>query len=162
MSISRNAFFANTSGVRIRGTLADIPQDIRVDPEIKERKKVYSLGRKPLDFLVGMTRFELATPCSRSRCATRLRYIPTNRFYSGFELFCQGERGGRRRSDSALLSPLAFALVYFPPSGQLSLFQPYSILYPPFLGHVRLPQETLQRITSCSYCLLLSPLVQIC
>ena len=27
--------------------------------------------------MVGMERFELSTPCSRSRCATRLRYIPT-------------------------------------------------------------------------------------
>ena len=26
--------------------------------------------------MVGMERFELSTPCSRSRCATRLRYIP--------------------------------------------------------------------------------------
>jgi hypothetical protein len=40
-----------------------------------------------------MTGFEPAAPCSRSRCATRLRYIPTNRFYSRSEEFCQGERG---------------------------------------------------------------------
>jgi hypothetical protein len=26
--------------------------------------------------LVGVGRFELPTPCSRSRCATRLRYTP--------------------------------------------------------------------------------------
>src|SRR5262245_1657669 len=26
--------------------------------------------------MVGAARFELATPCSRSRCATRLRYAP--------------------------------------------------------------------------------------
>lgn len=26
--------------------------------------------------LVGMTRFELATPATRTRCATKLRYIP--------------------------------------------------------------------------------------
>src|SRR6185369_5211628 len=30
-----------------------------------------------LEFLVGARRFELPTPCSRSRCATRLRYAPT-------------------------------------------------------------------------------------
>lgn len=28
------------------------------------------------DSHVGMTGFEPATPCSRSRCATKLRYIP--------------------------------------------------------------------------------------
>ena len=27
-------------------------------------------------FVVGMGRFELPTPCSQSRCATRLRHIP--------------------------------------------------------------------------------------
>lgn len=27
--------------------------------------------------MVGMTRFELAPPATRTRCATRLRYIPT-------------------------------------------------------------------------------------
>ena len=46
----------------------------------------------PLNLMVGMTRFELATPCSRSRCATRLRYIPKNLFSIRFEAFCQGER----------------------------------------------------------------------
>ncbi len=27
--------------------------------------------------MVGAARFELATPCSQNRCATRLRYAPT-------------------------------------------------------------------------------------
>jgi hypothetical protein len=27
--------------------------------------------------LVGTARFELATPCTPSKCATRLRYVPT-------------------------------------------------------------------------------------
>ena len=31
---------------------------------------------KPSTFLVGAGRFELPTPCSRSKCATRLRYAP--------------------------------------------------------------------------------------
>ena len=31
----------------------------------------------PLKKLVGMTGFEPATLCSQSRCATKLRYIPT-------------------------------------------------------------------------------------
>jgi hypothetical protein len=30
----------------------------------------------PLRRLVGAGRFELPTPCSRSKCATRLRYAP--------------------------------------------------------------------------------------
>ena len=29
--------------------------------------------------MVGAARFELATPCSRSKCATRLRYAPPDR-----------------------------------------------------------------------------------
>ena len=32
---------------------------------------------KSLKRLVGARRFELRTPCSQSRCATRLRYAPT-------------------------------------------------------------------------------------
>src|SRR6185369_7377332 len=51
----------------------------------------------PLNLLVGMTRFELATPCSRSRCATRLRYIPNELFlYIFFEglVNCKDPAGG--------------------------------------------------------------------
>ena len=43
-------------------------------------KMGYANLRNPLFCMVGMTRFELATPCSRSRCATRLRYIPYSDF----------------------------------------------------------------------------------
>ena len=32
---------------------------------------------KPLEFLVGVAGFEPATPSSRTKCATRLRYTPT-------------------------------------------------------------------------------------
>ena len=28
--------------------------------------------------MVGTARFELATPCTPSKCATRLRYVPTD------------------------------------------------------------------------------------
>jgi hypothetical protein len=35
--------------------------------------------RYPLMEMVGAARFELATPCSRSKCATRLRYAPPDR-----------------------------------------------------------------------------------
>ena len=38
----------------------------------------------PWFLMVGMTGFEPAAPCSRSRCATRLRYIPKNCFYIPF------------------------------------------------------------------------------
>ena len=53
--------------------------------------KVFKINFKNLEFLfkqikkalisraflmVGMTRFELATPATRTRCATKLRYIP--------------------------------------------------------------------------------------
>ena len=55
-------------------------------------KKGLQKPANPLICMVGMTRFELATPCSRSRCATRLRYIPKSIFSSLFEEFCQGER----------------------------------------------------------------------
>src|SRR6516225_2954709 len=36
-----------------------------------------TLKTKSLKTLVGVGRFELPTPCSRSRCATRLRYTPS-------------------------------------------------------------------------------------
>ena len=34
-----------------------------------------------------MTRFELATPATRTRCATRLRYIPTILDFQMFHIF---------------------------------------------------------------------------
>jgi hypothetical protein len=38
-----------------------------------------AIGRKEeIEELVGTARFELATPCTPSKCATRLRYVPTN------------------------------------------------------------------------------------
>ena len=37
--------------------------------------------------MVGMTRFELATPATRTRCATRLRYIPTFILYYCYLIF---------------------------------------------------------------------------
>jgi hypothetical protein len=37
-----------------------------------------AIGRKEeIEELVGTARFELATPCTPSKCATRLRYVPT-------------------------------------------------------------------------------------
>jgi hypothetical protein len=33
--------------------------------------------------MVGAAGFELATPCAQGRCATRLRYAPTNQTFVG-------------------------------------------------------------------------------
>ncbi len=38
----------------------------------------YSLAAKCLILMVGAAGFELATPCTPCKCATRLRYAPTN------------------------------------------------------------------------------------
>lgn len=38
-------------------------------------------------YYIGMTRFELATPATRTRCATRLRYIPTILNFQMFYIF---------------------------------------------------------------------------
>ena len=46
--------------------------------------------------LVGVGRFELPTPCSRSRCATRLRYTPS----------AQSSRASGTRVYSAAAPPL--------------------------------------------------------
>jgi hypothetical protein len=43
---------------------------------VKGRERLHNL----LKNLVGAGRFELPTPCSRSKCATRLRYAPPDRF----------------------------------------------------------------------------------
>src|SRR5436190_5054066 len=37
----------------------------------------YALRRNPLISMVGVAGFELATPCTPCKCATRLRYTPT-------------------------------------------------------------------------------------
>jgi hypothetical protein len=43
------------------------------------RKAVYD---KSLILLVGTARFELATPCTPCKCATRLRHVPTGRAHA--------------------------------------------------------------------------------
>ena len=50
------------------------------------------------ELLVGAPRFELGTPCSQSRCATRLRYAPTN---AGASL----RQAGRGRNESVRREP---------------------------------------------------------
>src|SRR5262245_11560762 len=42
-------------------------------------KRPLASGRNSLILLVGATGFEPATPCAQGRCATRLRYAPTDR-----------------------------------------------------------------------------------
>ena len=76
--------------------------------------KVFKINFKNLEFLfkqikkaldiraflmVGMTRFELATPATRTRCATRLRYIPI--LYCGLAwlLAFSGSTGKAQRFD---------------------------------------------------------------
>ena len=58
-------------------------------------KKHLQINCKCLKFMVGMTRIELATPCSRSRGATRLRYIPKSVFCStGMGFLSRGKTEG--------------------------------------------------------------------
>lgn len=45
--------------------------------QIRQTKGLAPKRCKPLILLVGAAGFELATLCSQSRCATRLRYAPT-------------------------------------------------------------------------------------
>ena len=45
--------------------------------------------------MVGVARFELATPASRRRCSTRLSYTP-NRGAAYSQLFCPAQRANRR------------------------------------------------------------------
>ena len=52
----------------------DIFQNIRT----KARKKPGPYGTGLLSFMVGVAGFELATPCTPCKCATRLRYTPTS------------------------------------------------------------------------------------
>ena len=57
------------------GDKPDVPTTTHdgLDRTLKRKLAVNSLKT-----LVGAGRFELPTPCSRSKCATRLRYAPPN------------------------------------------------------------------------------------
>ena len=44
---------------------------------MRNKKGLLATNRKPLVLLVGAAGFELATPCTPCKCATRLRYAPT-------------------------------------------------------------------------------------
>ena len=52
---------------------------LRRDASKRARKKALQHVLQGLQTLVGAAGFELATLCSQSRCATRLRYAPTAR-----------------------------------------------------------------------------------
>ncbi len=43
------------------------------------KKKAPTAHTVEASLMVGVTGFEPATPCSRSKCATRLRYTPSDR-----------------------------------------------------------------------------------
>ncbi len=43
------------------------------------------------DCLVGMRGFEPPTPSSRTKCATRLRYIPKDGYFREQPFSCQGK-----------------------------------------------------------------------
>ena len=44
--------------------------------DTRDHARARSSSRKGKWSLVGTARFELATPCTPSKCATRLRYVP--------------------------------------------------------------------------------------
>ena len=68
MLTSRSQDFLRGKG--FLGDMTDVPSwKLKENAEIEGRKKACKV--------VGATGFEPATPCSRSRCATRLRYAPT-------------------------------------------------------------------------------------
>ncbi len=46
------------------------------------RKAVSDFSLTALELLVGTAGFELATPCTPCKCATRLRYAPKEKEYS--------------------------------------------------------------------------------
>ena len=52
----------------------------------KRQKDLADLSAKSLNHMVGAAGFELATLCSQSRCATRLRYAPNSTKYNLFLL----------------------------------------------------------------------------
>jgi hypothetical protein len=60
---------------------AEISGNIKAVPSstLKRKKGCGSGIRNPLEFMVGMTGFEPATPWSRTRCSTRLSHIPMER-----------------------------------------------------------------------------------
>ena len=53
-----------------------------IDFGVKKAKGQSEDWPKCLNLLVGAAGFELATPCTPCKCATRLRYAPTSNYYT--------------------------------------------------------------------------------
>ena len=53
--------------------------ELHVGLELQAFAHVLCAAHAYVDKMVGAGRFELPTPCSRSKCATRLRYAPPDR-----------------------------------------------------------------------------------
>ena len=49
---------------------------VKVQPTLKNKTGYRLVICNPLFFMVGVAGFELATPCTPCKCATRLRYTP--------------------------------------------------------------------------------------
>src|SRR5512143_3811550 len=72
--------FAAAAGARVIAAHRCVEQEVRRDAK-------QGLRPAKMEELVGARRFELPTPCTPCRCATRLRYAPTPiRNYSGFSV----------------------------------------------------------------------------
>ena len=72
-----NIVLRNVSGARCNGLWNRKGEGKRLHNDKKMKRGHGPGSRNPLDFMVGMTGFEPATPWSRTRCSTRLSHIPT-------------------------------------------------------------------------------------
>ena len=72
----------------------------------KRQKGLADFSAKPLNHLVGAAGFELATLCSQSRCATRLRYAPNSTKYNLFLLSKRITRTFLHCTGKPILKPL--------------------------------------------------------
>src|SRR3569833_3264250 len=76
------------------------------DPKVSHQKVPPPKTPGLCKSMVGVRGFEPPTPCSRSRCATRLRYSPNRQCYRRGGRATQGARG------AAFAAPPAGALNY--------------------------------------------------
>ena len=72
----------------------------------KRQKDLADLSAKSLNHMVGAAGFELATLCSQSRCATRLRYAPNSTKYNLFLLSKRITRTFLHCTGKPILKPL--------------------------------------------------------
>src|SRR3990167_3384717 len=71
------AFFTRIRRQKTKRHDAIAGASCRLTPEARKAKRTCSTRLQVLQTMVGAAGFELATLCSQSRCATRLRYAPT-------------------------------------------------------------------------------------